>query len=115
VLVTEAYDYRCAITGERTLPVLEASHIKPYSKSGPHRVDNGLLLRADLHILFDLGFMTITNDYRVEVSQRIREEYENGREYYAMSGKKLAVLPSLETEKPSAEFIEWHNQNIFSV
>ena len=113
VLVTEAYNYRCAMTGERTLPVLQASHIKPYSQSGPHRVDNGLLLRADLHILFDKGYVTITDDYRIEVSPRIKEEYENGRDYYAMSGKQLTVLPNPDIEKPSIEFIEWHNQNIF--
>jgi putative restriction endonuclease len=42
VLVTEAYSRKCAITGEKTLPVLDASHIKPYSKGGPHAVSNGL-------------------------------------------------------------------------
>ena len=41
ILVTDAYEKRCAISGERTLPVLQASHIKPYGK-GPNRVDNGL-------------------------------------------------------------------------
>jgi putative restriction endonuclease len=49
VLVTEAYNKKCAKTGERTLPVLEASHIKPFSDSGPNRVENGLLLRSDIH------------------------------------------------------------------
>jgi len=49
VLVTDAYQRRCAVTGERTLPTLEAAHIKPFHESGPHRVNNGLLLRSDLH------------------------------------------------------------------
>ena len=49
VVVTDAYERRCAITGERTLPVLEAAHIKPYSAGGPHEAENGLLLRSDLH------------------------------------------------------------------
>jgi len=53
VLVTDAYQRRCAITGERTLPVLEAAHILPFAKSGPNLVSNGLLLRSDLHTLFD--------------------------------------------------------------
>jgi putative restriction endonuclease len=53
VLVTDAYERRCAVTGERVLPVLEAAHIRPYVEMGPHRVDNGLLLRSDLHTLFD--------------------------------------------------------------
>ena len=55
VLLTEAYHRSCAITGERTLPVLQAAHIKPFSESGPNQIRNGLLLRSDLHILFDNG------------------------------------------------------------
>lgn len=53
VLITDAYQRRCAITGEKTLPVLEAAHIKPYSLDGPHEINNGLLLRRDFHTLFD--------------------------------------------------------------
>ena len=55
VAVTDAYDRRCAITGERTLPVLQAAHIHPYADGGPHRVPNGLLLRSDLHTLRNLS------------------------------------------------------------
>ena len=62
VLVTDAYERRCAVTGEKTLPVLEAAHIKPYALHGPHRVSNGILLRSDLHKLFDLGYVTVTPD-----------------------------------------------------
>lgn len=83
---------QCAISGERTLPVLEAAHIKPYTQSGPHATANGLLLRSDLHKLFDTGYLTITQDHRVEVSGRIREEFENGREYYRFRGSKLLIL-----------------------
>src|SRR6185436_5545764 len=93
VEVTDAYTRRCAITGEKTLPALEAGHIRPFAKSGPHEIRNGLLLRSDLHNLFDLGYLTVTHDYRVEVSRRIREEFENGRHYYALHGQSLAVLP----------------------
>jgi len=113
VLVTEAYHRRCAITGEKTLPVLDASHIKPYAEGGPHSVSNGLLLRKDLHTLFDRGYMTITEDYRIEVSKRIKEDYGNGREYYQMHGKPLVVLPSNILELPSREYIRWHNKNVY--
>jgi putative restriction endonuclease len=113
VLVTEAYARRCAITGERTLPVLQAVHIKPYSVSGPHRVDNGILLRADLHILLDRGYVTLTENLRVEVSRRIKEDFENGEDYSTMHGKKLEVIPPREIDRPSTEFIRWHNQNRF--
>lgn len=58
VLVTEAYHRRCAISGEKTLPVLDAAHIKPFSQEGPNNTSNGLLLRKDLHTLFDRGYRT---------------------------------------------------------
>lgn len=113
ILVTEAYKRKCAITGERTLPVLESAHIKPYSKSGPHRVNNGLLLRSDLHKLFDLGYVTITTDFHIEVSKRIKEEYENGRAYYALHGQELNNLPVKPSDWPTKGYIEWHNKEIF--
>lgn len=113
VLVTEAYNRRCAITGEKVLPVLDASHIKPYAEGGPHSIDNGLLLRKDQHTLFDRGYMTITEEYKIEVSKRIKEDYGNGREYYQMHGKSLLVLPQNRMELPSREFIQWHNENVY--
>jgi putative restriction endonuclease len=112
IMVTDAYQRRCAVTQERTLPALEAIHIKPYGVSGPHRVDNGILLRSDIHKLFDTGYVTITPDYHFEVSRRIREEFENGRDYYAMNGRSL-LLPLKKEFQPSPDFIEWHNQNLF--
>ncbi len=109
VEVTDAYLRRCAITGEKTLPALEAGHIRPYAKSGPHEIRNGLLLRSDLHNLFDLGYLTVTLDYKVKVSRRIREEFENGRHYYELDGQSLAVLPHDEIARPAPEFLEWHH------
>lgn len=111
VLVTDAYHRRCAITGERTLPVLEAAHIKPYAETGPHLISNGLLLRSDLHILFDDGYVTVTEDLKVEVSKRIKEEFENGREYYQHRGQPLVMVPGGPDERPAAEFLRWHNEH----
>ncbi|MCL6442725.1 MAG: HNH endonuclease [Alicyclobacillus sp.] len=113
VMVTEAYHRRCAITGEKTLPVLDAAHIKPYSLNGPHAVTNGLLLRQDFHTLFDRGYITVNPDFRVEVSRRIKDDYGNGREYYALHGRRLVVLPEAETDRPSQEYLRWHNENVF--
>lgn len=112
--IMSAYDRRCAITGERTLPALEAAHIRPYAELGPHSVPNGLLMRADIHHLFDAGYVTITPDLVVEVSRKIREEFSNGRDYYAHHGKSLTVLPQHESLRPSRELLEWHNQNKFA-
>jgi putative restriction endonuclease len=113
VLVTEAYDRRCAMTGERTLPVLQAAHIKPYALSGPHRTNNGLLLRSDLHILFDKGYLTVDPQLTIEVSSRIKEEFSNGRDYYALHGKKLAITPASAADYPSRDFLEWHNSTVY--
>ncbi len=112
VLVTDAYDRRCAITNERTLPALEAAHIKPYSANGQHLVNNGLLLRRDIHSLFDLGYLTITPTLNIEVSKKIREEYENGREYYRHHGGVIRE-PINPNYRPSQEFLQWHNVNIY--
>ncbi len=95
VLVTDAYQRRCALTGESTLPVLEAAHIVPYADQGPHETQNGLLLRSDFHKLFDLGMVTVTPDYRVHVSSRIKEEWFNGKAYYRLHGQELANMPAV--------------------
>ncbi len=112
VVVTDAYARRCAITGEKVLPVLEAAHIRPYSAKGEHRVDNGLLLRSDLHRLFDRGYLTVTTDHHIEVSRRIHEDFDNGREYYRLHGKLMRdpVRPDLA---PAVENLRWHNDHVY--
>lgn len=113
VEVTEAYSRKCAITGERTLPVLEAGHIKPYSLVQRHDVSNGLLLRSDLHRLFDGGYLTIDpSDRRVVVSNRIKEEFQNGKEYYNLEGKLLRE-PDQAWARASMEKLEYHACVVF--
>ena len=105
---------RCAISGEKTLPTLETAHIKPYAESGPHAISNGLLLRSDLHKLFDSGYLTVTPEHRAEVSGRIKEEFENGREYYRYHGKPMLILPEGLNRQPDPRFIQWHNEQVFN-
>lgn len=112
VMVTDAYDRRCVVTNERTLPVLEAAHIKPYRLVGRHEVSNGLLLRSDLHTLFDRGYVTVTPAMRLRVSRRIHEEFENGRDYYALDGHEVRV-PIAPHLSPSRELLEWHADTVF--
>lgn len=113
VAVTDAYERACAVTGEHSLPALEAAHIRPYADDGPHEVRNGLLLRSDLHRLFDKGYLTVTPEHRVLISRRLRTDYENGRTYYPYDGKQLLVLPRGSVEQPSSEFLQWHNERRF--
>jgi len=112
VIVTDNYTRRCAVTGERTLPALDAAHIRPYADQGEHEPSNGLLLRRDIHSLFDRGYVTVTPAHRFEVSRRIRDEYENGRDYYAMHGTKIRVPERIELQ-PDPNALRWHNENIF--
>ncbi|MFC1495333.1 HNH endonuclease [Thermodesulfobacteriota bacterium] len=112
ILVTDAYQRRCAITREKTLPALEAAHIKPFSENGPHSVDNGLLLRSDIHRLFDSGYVTITTQNNFEVSNRIKEEFDNGEQYRRFHGHKIH-MPSTIPFRPSSKFLCWHNENVY--
>ncbi|MGA8401899.1 MAG: HNH endonuclease [Stellaceae bacterium] len=112
ILVTDNYRRRCAVTGERTLPALEAAHIRPFAAHGQHDPRNGLLLRRDLHSLFDRGYVTVTPAHNFEVSRRIRDEFENGRDYYALHGR-LIRLPEAEHQHPDPAALSWHNDNRF--
>lgn len=112
ILVTDVYGRRCAVTGERTLPALEAAHIRPYSEGGEHEPKNGLLLRRDIHSLFDAGYVTVTPDHHFEVSRRIREEFENGKHYYALDGHTISA-PEAKGQRPDPVALTWHNEHRF--
>ncbi len=112
VLVTDTYRRRCAITQERTLPALEAAHIRPYGDGGEHKARNGLLLRRDIHSLFDSGYVTVTPELRFEVSRRIKEEFENGRHYYELHGNQI-FEPDDASRRPDPEALRWHNEQSF--
>jgi len=112
-LVTDAYKRRCAITGESTLPVLQAAHIQAYSAFGPHQVSNGLLLRSDFHKLFDIGLVTVEPDYKIRISKKIHEQWYNGKAYYQLHGQQLVSLPDDEVDRPGADYLRWHNEKVF--
>ncbi len=73
---------------------------------------NGLLLRSDVHALFDRGYVTITPDYEFRASRRLRDEFDNGENYFAMQGSELS-LPGRQEDRPSREFLEWHSDTMF--
>ncbi|MGH8222308.1 MAG: HNH endonuclease [Woeseiaceae bacterium] len=110
--VRDAYRGACTVTGEHSIPVLEAAHIKPYASGGEHRVSNGLLLRRDLHRLFDLGYVTVTPDREFRVGARLRDEFHNGRSYYDYDRKRISE-PTHDLLRPSRELLDWHNQVVF--
>ena len=112
VVVLDSYGRRCAVTNEKTLPALEAAHIREYRDIPEHKVSNGILLRADIHKLFDSGYVTVTPEYHFEVSRRIKEEFENGRDYYALHGSRIR-LPERLADRPADDALIWHNEQRF--
>jgi len=89
---------------------VEAAHIKPYADGGSHEPTNGLLMRRDIHALFDGGYVTVTPDLRFHVSRRIKEEFENGRDYYRMHGQSVAP-PQSPLWRPDSAALRWHNED----
>ncbi|MGD0956282.1 MAG: HNH endonuclease signature motif containing protein [Candidatus Acidiferrales bacterium] len=74
------YKRQCAVTNSHVLHVLDAAHIRPYALGGTHSPTNGLLLRQDVHTLVDRGYLTVTPDYHVEVSHRLKDEFKFRRQ-----------------------------------
>ncbi|MDN7925247.1 HNH endonuclease [Burkholderia vietnamiensis] len=98
-----AYDNRCAISGCDVLEVLEAAHIVPYQGPETNHISNGLLLRTDLHTLFDLGLLAIApGTGTVVIAATLRST-----EYGALHGKKLR-LPSVFKDRPSKDALALH-------
>lgn len=111
-LILDNYNRKCAITAEKILPVLHSAHIKPYNLGGEHKSNNGILLREDIHTLFDRGYVTISPDYHFEVSKRIKIDFNNGKNYYALHGKEI-LLPQNKNDQPEIKLLQWHNENVF--
>ena len=98
-----AYTGACAITGYATESVLEAAHISPYLGGHTNVTANGLLLRADIHTLFDRFLLTATPGYVV----RVAPELSSGP-YGALSGSALRV-PADPQHQPSRDALRSHN------
>ncbi len=108
-LVLDAYGRRCAVSGEHTVPVLQASHIKPFADVEQHEITNGLALRSDIHTLFDLGYVTVTPEYQFKVSDRLRDDFDNGEVYYEYAQRGPTILlPGDRELMPNREHLEWH-------
>src|SRR5262249_42454397 len=107
IAVTDAYGRACAVTAEHSLPVLEAAHIRPFGEGGVHEVSNGLLLRSDIHRLFDKGYVGVTPNHRFLVSRRLKDDFANGRSYYQLNDCEIR-RPALRADYPNPEWLEWH-------
>ena len=112
-----AYDYRCAVCGLDlyigNLPVgLKASHIKWHKEGGPNTQDNGLALCGAHHKLFDLGALTLSEDYRIVLSELIYNPNAENK-FIKEYGKKVIYLPRKRKYFPNPEYIDWHRKTVF--
>jgi len=105
-LIMRAYDNKCCMTGENEASVLQAAHIQSYISEASNHVQNGLLFRIDLHNLFDAGFITIDEEYKVRVSVYLNSQYYNKFEGCTI------FLPEKEN-LPSIHSLRWHGEYIF--
>lgn len=99
----EAYEGRCAVTGCSVRHVLEAAHIHPYRGRDTNRPDNGLLLRSDMHTLFDSGLVAVRPD---SMTVLVATEL-NGSEYERWRGRSIRI-PQQSDLRPSPEALSDH-------
>jgi hypothetical protein len=106
--VLNAYGHRCAITGCNVVEALEAAHIIPYCGSDSDHVTNGLLLRLDLHSLFDAGLLAVNPDTLVvELEARV-----SGGFYSIIEGRQLR-MPRDAANHPNLQALTTRYQEFF--
>lgn len=91
-----AYGRRCAVTGSAVIELLEAAHIVPHAEETNYRVTNGLLLRADIHTLYDVQLLSVDERCTIHISKALR-----GSEYWKFHRASLAVLPDSFRDQPA--------------
>ena len=106
------YKGSCIVSGETATPALIAAHIYPFAISGNHDLSNALLLRSDLHPLFDQGYWTIGREGRVRFSSKLKEDYPNSRYDLTFGGKWLEAL-RVAPVGPSRDILDWHRRIVF--
>lgn len=82
-------------------------------KRRSNHVQNGLLLTKEFHALFDEGYVAVTPDYEVRVSDRLRADWNNGRRYYPYDKQRLIHLPNEPQLQPSRDALAWHLEHVF--
>jgi hypothetical protein len=99
-----AYQGRCAITGCAVQPALEAAHITPYLGPQTNKVTNGLLLRSDIHTLWDSGLLFLNPNFQVTLKPLLLSS-----DYASLQGKTI-TLPSRYDIRPSELAVKAHRE-----
>ena len=101
-----AYKFCCCVTEEASIQVLEAAHIVPYNGEATNHIQNGLLLRSDVHTLFDLKLLSVNSeDYTVAISPLlVSSSYAN------FAGVRIRI-PDAEEQRPAREALRLHRES----
>jgi len=101
----QAYNYQCAVTGTNEESVLEAAHILAYKGQQTNHIQNGILLRSDIHLLFDLGLLTIDCN-----TKKVKTHPKLDGSIYSEYNDKLIYLPAKKANYPHTEALKYHNE-----
>ncbi|MBD2303063.1 HNH endonuclease [Nostoc sp. FACHB-190] len=113
-IVVSTYNHTCAFCGLQILDangqnIVDGSHIKPFSQFYDDRIDNGLALCKNHHWAFDRYWFTIDDDYRIIVSDRIREDSPNAKPMREFEGDRI-ILPAQVQYYPRQDSLQWHRE-----
>ncbi|NEP86517.1 MAG: HNH endonuclease [Okeania sp. SIO2C2] len=115
--VVHSYKYKCAFCGMKVTMsikqnIVDGSHIKPFAKFYDNRIDNGISFCKNHHWAFDKGLFTISDDYKIIVSNNFQEESPNSKSMKEFNYNQL-WLPNEKESFPRIEALQWHRQNVF--
>lgn len=113
--VLSSYNHTCCMTGISLKSLLIASHIVPWSHNENQRLNpaNGLCLSALHDKAYDLGLITVTPDFRINISQQLKtlERSAISKDYLIGLDGRLINLP--KKFQPNPTFLAYHMENIF--
>lgn len=98
----EAYSSRCAVTQYDANSAVEAAHIRPYSGPFSNDIGNGILLRADIHTLFDLRQIAINPEtLRLAIGRELKKTR------YSKLENRAIFVPTKYEFRPRSEFLRY--------
>lgn len=125
-VVIESYDYRCSVCGlkintpDNLYWEVEAAHIVPHSKKGKDDIWNGIALCRLHHWAFDVGWFSLTDDFKILLSTKYDQLPRNYGKIgnidflkSAISDNQPLLLPKIKSLNPHKTSIQWHRENIF--
>ena len=117
--IRSSYNYSCAFCKLRIISgnsqsIVDGSHIKPFAEFRDDRLNNGLSLCKNHHWAFDRGWFSIDDDYRIIISEDLKEDSPNSRPLQDFNNERI-YLPSQSIYFPRLDALQWHRENRFLV